>query len=36
VNRDPYGEGWMVALRVDPTALANLLTSSAYRLHIGE
>jgi glycine cleavage system H protein len=36
VNRDPYGEGWMVSLRVDPAALANLLTSSAYRLHIGE
>ncbi|HEX3275250.1 MAG TPA: glycine cleavage system protein GcvH [Gemmatimonadales bacterium] len=36
VNRDPYGEGWMVALRVDPEGLASLLSSSAYRTHIGE
>ncbi|HUR95362.1 MAG TPA: glycine cleavage system protein GcvH [Gemmatimonadales bacterium] len=37
VNRDPYGDGWMVALRVaDPNALAALLTSAAYRTHIGE
>jgi glycine cleavage system H protein len=37
VNRDPYGEGWMVALRVgDATALEGLLSASAYRSHIGE
>lgn len=36
VNRDPYGDGWMVTLRVDPKALAGLLTASAYRSHIGE
>jgi glycine cleavage system H protein len=37
VNRDPYGEGWMVALRVsDPNALGGLLTPAAYRTHIGE
>ena len=37
VNRDPYGEGWMVALRVtDPTALDGLLAPAAYRSHIGE
>ena len=36
VNRDPYGEGWMVALRVDPEGLASLLSPSAYRTHIGE
>ena len=37
VNRDPYGEGWMVAFRVaDPTALDGLLAPSAYRAHIGE
>jgi glycine cleavage system H protein len=36
VNRDPYGAGWMVTLRVDPKALAGLLTASAYRSHIGE
>ncbi|MBA3495767.1 MAG: glycine cleavage system protein GcvH [Gemmatimonadota bacterium] len=37
VNRDPYGDGWMVALRVaDATALDGLLTPAAYRTHIGE
>lgn len=37
VNRDPYGEGWMVRLRVaDPKALGGLLTPAAYRTHIGE
>src|SRR4029078_10998281 len=37
VNRDPYGEGWMVRLRVaDPKAMDKLMSSSAYRQHIGE
>ena len=37
VNRDPYGEGWMVSLRLaDPSVLAGLLTPAAYRSHIGE
>jgi len=37
VNRDPYGEGWMVSLRVaDAVALNGLLTPAAYRAHIGE
>ena len=37
VNRDPYGDGWMVTLRVaDPKALGGLLTPAAYRAHIGE
>jgi glycine cleavage system H protein len=37
VNRDPYGDGWMVKLRVaDPGSLAGLLSASAYRAHIGE
>jgi glycine cleavage system H protein len=37
VNRDPYGDGWMVTLRVsDPKALGGLLTPAAYRTHIGE
>ena len=37
VNRDPYGDGWMVTLRLaDPASLAGLLTPSAYRTHIGE
>ena len=37
VNRDPYGDGWMVTLRVsDPKALGALLSAAAYRAHIGE
>ena len=37
VNRDPYGEGWMIKLRVaSPGELKSLLTAKAYRSHIGE
>ena len=36
VNRDPYGDGWMVKLRIKPDALKGLLSPSAYRSHIGE
>jgi len=37
VNRDPYGEGWMITLRLsDPAALDGLLSAAAYRSHIGE
>ncbi len=37
VNRDPYGDGWMIKLRVgDAGDLKKLLTASAYRTHIGE
>ncbi len=36
VNRDPYGDGWMITLRAtDPAALDGLLTPEAYRAHIG-
>ncbi|HEX2220146.1 MAG TPA: glycine cleavage system protein GcvH [Gemmatimonadales bacterium] len=37
VNRDPYGEGWMIALRVTRTEdLDALLSAADYRSHIGE
>ena len=37
VNRDPYGEGWMIKLRVSsPGDLKQLLSPQAYRSHIGE
>jgi glycine cleavage system H protein len=37
VNRDPYGEGWMIALKLDdPSAKRTLLSPAAYRAHIGE
>jgi glycine cleavage system H protein len=37
VNRDPYGDGWMIELRLkNPSELEGLLSASAYRGHIGE
>lgn len=37
VNRDPYGEGWMITLRMaNPGDLKELLSPTAYRSHIGE
>ncbi len=37
VNRDPYGAGWMIDLRIGNQAeLEALLAPSAYRAHIGE
>lgn len=37
VNRDPYGDGWMIRLRVsDPTELDGLLGPDAYRALISE
>jgi glycine cleavage system H protein len=37
VNNDPYGEGWMIKLRVsDPSALDGLLDAAAYRELIGD
>ena len=37
VNRDPYGEGWMITLRVSSAdELKSLLSASDYRSHIGE
>ena len=36
VNRDPYGEGWMVKLRpADPSDLDGLLSADEYRHLIG-
>lgn len=37
VNRDPYGAGWMIKLKVRDTKQINdLLTSKGYKTHIGE
>ena len=37
VNRDPYGEGWMVKVRTSASgALDSLLDAAGYRAHIGE
>lgn len=36
VNRDPYGDGWMIRLRAaNPADADALLTAEAYRAHIG-
>ncbi len=37
VNRDPYGSGWMIKLKLsDPGSLNGLLTPDAYQSQIGE
>ena len=37
VNRDPYGAGWMMKLRLKNAAeLGQLLNSEAYKKHIGQ
>jgi len=37
VNRDPYGAGWMIKLKVKtPADVDQLLTSEAYKKHIGQ
>ncbi|MCC6287069.1 MAG: glycine cleavage system protein GcvH [Chitinophagaceae bacterium] len=36
VNSDPYGEGWMIKVKVDnPADVGNLLTSEAYAAQVG-
>jgi glycine cleavage system H protein len=36
VNRDPYGGGWMIKLRVqNPAELRDLLSAAQYSQHIG-
>lgn len=35
LNSDPYGEGWICEMTVDPTTAASLLTAEAYAALIG-
>ena len=35
VNRDPYGEGWMLKVKLSGPAPAELLDAAAYASHIG-
>jgi glycine cleavage system H protein len=36
VNQDPYGEGWMIRVRLDdPADAESLKDAAAYRSHIG-
>jgi glycine cleavage system H protein len=34
VNRDPYGDGWMIRIAVDAASTAELLDAAAYRAHV--
>jgi glycine cleavage system H protein len=37
INEDPYGEGWLIVVRVDDeSSLDGLLTAKEYRAHIDE
>lgn len=37
VNRDPYGAGWMIKLKLaDAASVAGLLSADAYKAHVGE
>jgi len=37
VNRDPYGKGWMVKVKLkDPKELEGLLRADTYAKHVGE
>jgi glycine cleavage system H protein len=37
VNSDPYGEGWMIKLRLaDPSELDGLMSADDYTAHIGQ
>jgi glycine cleavage system H protein len=37
VNSDPYGDGWMIKIRVlDPSDLDDLMDSAAYTSHVGD
>ena len=36
VNSDPYGDGWMIKLKLaDPSEVSSLLSSDSYAEHIG-
>ena len=37
INEDPYGEGWLVRVRiVDPADVDRLMSAEAYRAHVAE
>lgn len=36
VNKDPYGEGWMIKVRMtDPSEIDNLMDAAAYKTMVG-
>lgn len=34
VNSDPYGDGWMIKMKVNPADVAALLDAAAYEAHL--
>ena len=37
VNEDPYGEGWLIRIRMsDPAEVDALMDAAAYRAHVAE
>jgi len=36
VNTDPYGDGWMIKMKVDAAAVAGLMDAAAYATHLGQ
>jgi glycine cleavage system H protein len=36
VNTDPYGDGWMIKVKIDPASLAGLMDAAAYAKHLGQ
>lgn len=36
VNNDPYGDGWMIKMKIDPASLSGLLDAAAYGKHLGQ
>jgi glycine cleavage system H protein len=37
VNEDPYGEGWLIRVRLsDPSEVDDLMDAEAYRAHVAE
>ncbi len=37
INKDPYGEGWIIKVKIsDPSEVSNLLSAEAYKSLIGE
>ena len=35
INTDPYGDGWMVKVRIAPGADAGLMSAAEYTAHTG-
>lgn len=36
VNKDPYGDGWMIKAEVNPADVAGLMDAAAYKTLIGQ